>query len=55
MHKTSFSELKDCLQSPPILIYLDPNKPYFLCTDASKYCWEATLYKHTSYSDHDNL
>ena len=38
IHKKSFSELKNCPQSPPILIYLDPNKPYFLFTDASKYC-----------------
>ena len=53
--KESFSELKNCLQSHPILIYPDPNKPYFIFTDASKYCWGATLCQHTSDSDPDNL
>ena len=32
----------------PIINYPDPNKPYFLFTDTSKYCWGATLYKYTS-------
>ena len=50
-----FSELINCPQSSPILIYLDPNKPCFLFTDASKYCWGATLYQHTSDFGPDNL
>ena len=55
IHINSFSELKTCLQSPPILIHPDLHKPYFLFTDVSKNCWGATLCQHTSDSDPDNL
>ena len=27
----------------PILVYLDPSKPYVLFTDASKYAWSCVL------------
>ena len=27
----------------PILVYPDPNKPYVLFTDASKYAWSCVL------------
>ena len=55
IHIKSFSELKNALHSPPIAIYLDPNKPYFLFTDASKYSWGTTICQHTSNSDPDSL
>ena len=55
IYKKSLSELKNCLQSPQILVNLDLNKPYFLFTDASKYCWGAILCEHTSDSNPDNL
>ena len=42
-HHSAFIELIRCIQIPPILTYLDPNKPYFLFTDGSKYYWSATL------------
>ena len=43
----AFSELKKkLLTSIPTLIYPDPNKPYFLFTDASKYFWGASLCQH---------
>ena len=35
-HQNAFAELKWYLQ-PPILTYIDPNKPHFLFTNASKY------------------
>ena len=34
-----FQMLKDALCEHPILWYLDPEKPYMLFTDASKYAW----------------
>ena len=39
----AFCLLRDLLQEPPILIYLDPAKPYVLFTDASKVAWGAVL------------
>ena len=35
----TFQLLKDLLMAEPILKYPDPNKPYVLYTDASKYAW----------------
>ena len=35
----SFELLKSCLMTEPILKYLDPDYPYVLLTDASKYAW----------------
>ena len=40
-------ELKMCPQRPPILTYLDSDKPYFLLIDTSKYCLGATLCQYT--------
>ena len=41
--QTSFEMLKDALITSPILKYPDPNKPYTLFTDASKYAWACVL------------
>ena len=46
-------ELKKCLQRPPILTYPFAKKAYYLFTDASKYCEEATLCQYTK--DSNNL
>ena len=40
-------ELKRCLQRPPILTNPDPDKPYLLLTDASKYYWGTILCQYT--------
>ena len=45
----TFQLLKDLLLAEPILKYPDPNKPYVLYTDASKYAWSCVLtqeYEH---------
>ena len=39
----SFELLKASLMTEPILTYLDPNHPYVLFTDASKYAWACVL------------
>jgi hypothetical protein len=39
----AFLQLKQALQEPPILVYPDPNQPYVLFTDASKYAWGGVL------------
>ena len=39
----SFEMLKTSLMSEPILTYPDPNLPYVLFTDASKYAWACVL------------
>ena len=39
----SFELLKTSLMTEPILIYPDPNYPYMLFTDASKYAWACVL------------
>ena len=39
----SFDILKKTLYEEPILKYPDPNKPYILYTDASKYAWACVL------------
>ena len=46
----SLELLKQKLLEKPILVYPDPNKPYVLFTDASKYAWSCVLtqeYTHT--------
>ena len=40
----------------PIMVYPDPNKPYILFTDASKYAGSTVLtQKHTSIIDGKNI
>ena len=39
----SFELLKTSLMTEPILTYLDPNLPYVLFIDASKYAWACVL------------
>ena len=39
----SFELLKTSLMTEPILTYPDPNLPYVLFTDASKYAWTCVL------------
>ena len=39
----SFELLKSSLMTEPILTYPDPNLPYILFTDASKYAWACVL------------
>ena len=39
----SFEMLKTSLMTEPILTYPDPNLPYVLLTDASKYAWACVL------------
>ena len=39
----SFELLKTSLMTEPILTYPDPNLPYALLTDASKYAWACVL------------
>ena len=39
----SFQLLKQMIVEKPILVYPDPNKPYVLFTDASKYAWSCVL------------
>ena len=41
--QASFEMLKDALITSPLLKYPDPNKPYTLFTDASKYAWACVL------------
>ena len=41
--QTSFELLKEALIKEPILRFPDPNKPYILYTDASKYAWLCVL------------
>ena len=45
----SFELLKTSLMTEPILIYLDPNLPYVLFTDASKYAWACVLMQEKTY------
>ena len=39
VYQESFELLKTSLMTEPILTYPDPNLPYVLFTDASKYAW----------------
>ena len=41
--QVSFELLKEALIKEPILRFPDPNKPYTLYTDASKYAWSCVL------------
>ena len=41
--QASFELLKEALIKEPILRFPDPNKPYTLYTDASKYAWSCVL------------
>ena len=41
--QASFELLKEALIQEPILRFPDPNKPYILYTDASKYAWSCVL------------
>ena len=43
MCQESFELLKASLMTEPILTYPDPNLPYVLFTDASKYAWACVL------------
>ena len=39
----AFQTLKEALCTKPILKFPDPQKPYVLLTDASKYAWAGVL------------
>ena len=41
--QTSFELLKEVLIKEPILRFPDPNKPYIMYTDTSKYAWSCVL------------
>ena len=43
------------LMAEPILKYPDPNKPYILYTDASKYAWPCVLAQEYEYEIEDKL
>ena len=43
VRQESFELLKTSLMTEPILTYPDPNLPYVLLTDASKYAWVSVL------------
>ena len=43
MCQESFELLKTSLMTDPILTYPDPNLPYILFTDASRYSWACVL------------
>ena len=43
IYQESFELLKASLMTEPILTYPDPNNPYVLFTDASKYAWACVL------------
>ena len=45
--QASFELLKEALIKEPILRFPDPNKPYTLYTDASKYAWSCVLTQYT--------
>ena len=45
----TFQLLKDLLMAEPILKYPDPNKPYVLYTDGSKYAWSYVLIQEYEY------
>ena len=51
--QASFELLKEALIKEPILRFLDPNKPYTLYTDASKYAWSCVLTQQYTH-DMDN-
>ena len=47
--QTSFEILKEALMKEPILVYPDPELPYTLFADASKYAWAAVLTQAYNY------
>ena len=47
----SFFRIQKLFTNTQILIYPDPNNPYFLFMDTFKYCSGATLCQHTSVSE----
>ena len=52
----AFKTLKDALMKTPILDYSDPNRPYTLFMDASKYASSAVLTEeHTTINDGKTL
>ena len=51
--QASFKLLKEALIKEPILRFPDPNKPYTLYTDASKYAWSCVLTQQYTH-DMDN-
>ena len=51
--QASFELLKEALIKEPILRFPDPNKPYTLYTDASKYAWSCVLTQQYTH-DMDN-
>ena len=49
----AFETLKDALIKSLTLVYPDPNKPYPLFMDASKYAWSTVFtQEHTIVNDH---
>ena len=48
----TFDMIKELLIKEPILKYPDPNKPYTLFTDASKYAWACVLTQEHRYFQH---
>ena len=46
----SFELLKNSRMTEPILTYPDPNLPYVLFTDASKYAWACVLTQEKTHS-----
>ena len=42
-HENSLKCIQDFITTEPILKYLDPNLPYILYTDSSKYTWSGIL------------
>ena len=52
----NFDLLKNALTTKPILVCPDPNKPYVLFTDASKYAWLCVLtQEHTHIMDNKEI
>ena len=47
----AFEMLKEALLEEPILKYPDPNKPYVLYTNASKYAWAGVLTQSFQHKD----
>ena len=52
--QVAFETLKDYLTRSPICIYHDPNKKYYLFTDASKYTWSVILMQQHSTQSEDS-
>ena len=49
IHQDCFNYIKTALSKQPILCYPDPNEPYFLYTDASKYGWAGVLLQESTF------